>query len=216
MLATLRPRSVYDVLAAIGCFVALSTGGAYASHLVVDSSDVLDDSLTGTDVKGKPRTSTTPAVNGSLTTDDIAGQQANAATGTPFIDGTLTQWDIKNGSVTGADLASNTVGAADIATDGVGAAEIAADAVGGAELRSFQIVSDITSVPPSGGVGQALAYCPFGTRLISGGAGFTFPSGDISASESTGGHTGWLAEGQNNGTVAQYLTVHAYCLGTGQ
>jgi hypothetical protein len=192
VLARLRPRSVYDVLAAIGCFVALSTGGAYASHLVVDGSDV---------------------VNGSLTTDDIAGQRANAATGTPFIDGTLTQWDLKNGAVTGADLASNTVGAADIATDGVGASEIATGAVGSVELPLFDLVVDITSVPPSGGVGEAFALCPVGTRLISGGARFAFPSGDISLSSPRG--NGWAVEGQNNGTVAQDLTALVYCLGSG-
>ena len=104
MLAKLRPRSAYDVMAALALLVALSTGGAYASHLVVDSSDVVDNSLTGADVRGKPGTSSTAAVNGSLTTDDIAGQQANAANGTPFVDGTLTQWDLKNGSVTGSDV----------------------------------------------------------------------------------------------------------------
>jgi hypothetical protein len=216
MLAKLRPRSAYDVMAALALFMALSTGGAYATHLVVDSSDVVDDSLTGIDVRGKPRTSTTAAVNGSLTTDDIAGQQANAATGTPFIDGTLSQWDLKNGTVTGADLATDTVGAADIATDGVRASEIAADAVGSAELRRFDIVMDITSVPPNGGVGQAFAVCPPGEQLISGGGGFSFPSGELSESGPGGGHTGWIAEGQNNGTVAQNLIVYAYCLGTGQ
>jgi hypothetical protein len=124
MLAKLRPRSVYDVLAAIGCFVALSTGGAYASHLVVDSSDVVDDSLTGVDVQGKPRTGTTAAVNGSLTTDDIAGQQAHNPTGTPFIDGTLTQWDVKNSSLVGGDLANNTVSGAKVTDNSLKGADI--------------------------------------------------------------------------------------------
>jgi hypothetical protein len=124
MLAQLRPRSVYDVLAAIGCFAALSTGGAYASHLVVDSSDVVNESLTGTDVRGKPRTGTTAAVNGSLTTDDIAGQQAHATTGTPFIDGTLTQWDVKNSSLVGGDLANNTVGGGKVTDNSITGADV--------------------------------------------------------------------------------------------
>jgi hypothetical protein len=111
MLARLRPHLTFaNVASALALFVALSTGGAYATHLVVDSSDVVDNSLTGADVRGKPGTGTTPAMNGSLTTDDVAGQQANAANGTTFVDGTLTQWDIKNGSLTGGDLAGNTVG----------------------------------------------------------------------------------------------------------
>jgi hypothetical protein len=104
VLATLRSHVRHNVVGYIALFVALGGTSAYASHLVVDSSDVVDNSLTGVDVRGKPGTSTTPAVNGSLTTDDIAGQQASAANGTPFVDGTLTQWDIKNNSVTGSDV----------------------------------------------------------------------------------------------------------------
>jgi hypothetical protein len=222
MLARLRSRrpSHATVVAYLALFVALSTGGAYASHLVVDSSDVVDNSLTGVDVLGKPRTSTTAAVNGSLTTDDIAGQQAHAATGTPFIDGTLTQWDVKNGSLVGGDLANNTVaggkivnetvGAADIATDAVGSAEIAPDAVGGGELKTISVAVRGTSVPPGGGVGRVVAPCTNGLA-IGGGASFDFPSGDISASEPGTGQI-WIAEGQNNGNLAQNLNAWVVCL----
>jgi hypothetical protein len=129
MLAKLRPRLTYaNVMSTIAVFVAVSTGGAYAANTVfsidivdgevktadlasgsVSGGKVADNSLTGADVLGKPGTSTAPAVNGSLTTDDIAGQQANAANGTPFIDGSLTQWDLKNGSVTGSDVVESSL-----------------------------------------------------------------------------------------------------------
>jgi hypothetical protein len=115
VLAKLRPRSVYDVLAAIGCFVALGGTSAYAINEWT-GANIVDESLTGADVKGKAGRSTTAAVNGSLTTHDVAGQQANAANGTSFVDGTLTQWDVKNGSLVGGDLANNTV-AGDKVTD---------------------------------------------------------------------------------------------------
>jgi hypothetical protein len=229
--------SYANVVATIALFVALSTGGAYAAHLVVDSSDVVDDSLTGADVVGKPGTSTAAAVDGSLTTDDIAGQQRNNGNGTPFIDGTLTQWDIKNSSLVGGDLANNTVGggkitdnsvgAADLATDSVGPAEIGTEgvwapeigvgAVGVQELASLVRVQKSVSVPPGGGVGSVLAECdPGRQRIISGGAYFAFPSGDISASRREAGLVdGWFAEGQNNGNRAQNLTVEAYCIQLG-
>jgi hypothetical protein len=108
MLAKLRPRSIYDVLAALGCFVALGGTSAYAINEWT-GTNIADESLTGADVRGKARTSSAAAVNGSLTTDDIAGQPAHSPTGTPFVDGTLTQWDIKNGSVTGSDVVESSL-----------------------------------------------------------------------------------------------------------
>src|SRR5688572_2946086 len=106
MLPRLRSRLTYaNVMSTIAVFAALGTGGAYATHLVVNSSDVVEESLTGADVRGKPGTMTAPSVNGSLSTHDVAGQPANIANGSAFIDGTLTQWDVKNEALTSADLA---------------------------------------------------------------------------------------------------------------
>jgi hypothetical protein len=129
MLAKLRPRSVYDVLAAIGCFVALGGTSAYAINEWT-GANIVDESLTGADVRGKPRTSTTAAVNGSLTTDDVAGQAAHAGSGTPFIDGTLTQWDVRNGALVGGDLANNTVGGAKVTDGSLTGADINESALG--------------------------------------------------------------------------------------
>jgi hypothetical protein len=210
VLAKLRPRSVYDVLAAIGCFVALGGTSAYAINEWT-GANIVDESLTGADVQGKAGTTTTPAVNGSLTTHDVAGQQGNTGNGTPFIEGTLTQWDIKNGAVTGADLASDTVAAADIATDGVRASEIATEAVGPVELANIFFVDTVESVPANGGVAEVVATCSPGSQLISGGAWFDFPSGDVSSSF-PGGGTSWVVEGQNNGQFAQNLRARAWCM----
>src|SRR4051794_37916677 len=49
MLSRLRPRSVYDVLAVIGCFAALTTGAAYAAN-TIGSGDVIDESLLSRDI----------------------------------------------------------------------------------------------------------------------------------------------------------------------
>jgi hypothetical protein len=111
------------VIACIALFVSLGPA-AYATHEVINGSDVVDNSLTGADVRGKAGTSGAAAVNGSLTTDDIAGQQANAANGTPFIDGTLTQWDIKNGGIAGADIALNAINGTKVASDSLSGADI--------------------------------------------------------------------------------------------
>jgi hypothetical protein len=53
--------------------------------------------------------------------------------------------------------------------------------------------------------------CPgSSSKTLGGGAGFDFPSGDLSSSRPDS--TGWVAEGQNNGTVAQNLHVYVICL----
>jgi len=110
MLARMRARLSYaNVMSTMAVFLALGGTSAYAINEWT-GANIVDESLTGADVKGKPGTSTTAAVNGSLTTNEIAGQQANAANGTPFVDGTLTQWDIKDNSATGSDVVESSLG----------------------------------------------------------------------------------------------------------
>jgi hypothetical protein len=113
--AKLRPHlSFANVASALALFIAVSTGGAYATHLVVNGSDVVDESLTGADVRGKPGTATKPSVNGSLTTHEIAGQPADAANGSPSIQGSLTTWDIADATLRSADVSDNSLTGADI------------------------------------------------------------------------------------------------------
>jgi hypothetical protein len=154
MLARLSPRLTYaNVVSTICLCLVVGGGSAYAANTIfstdivdgevktpdlasgaVTGGKVADNSLSGTDVIGRPGTSTTPAVNGSLTTEDIAGQQANAANGTPFMDGTLTQWDVKNGALVGADLANNTVGGGKIANDSLTGSKVAADSLTSSDI----------------------------------------------------------------------------------
>lgn len=104
----LRPHLTFaNVASALALFIAVSTGGAYATHLVVNSSDVVNESLLSQDVKGTNGTATTAAVNGTLTGADISGQAAKPSLGQPFVDGSLTSADVKNNSLTGADIANN-------------------------------------------------------------------------------------------------------------
>jgi len=115
MLAKLRPRSAYDVMAALALFIALG-GTAYAAATIT-GADVVDESLTGADVRGKAATTTTAAVNGALTGNDISGQPASAALGQPFVDGSLTTADIKNNNLTGTDVNEATLAKVPAATN---------------------------------------------------------------------------------------------------
>jgi hypothetical protein len=50
MLSKLRPRSIYDVMAAIACFVALAGGTAYAAD-TIRTGDIVDNQVFTTDVR---------------------------------------------------------------------------------------------------------------------------------------------------------------------
>src|SRR3954451_19972061 len=97
MFSRIRPKLNHStVVAYLALFVALG-GTAYAVNNFT-GADIQDESLTGADVRGTAGTSTTAAVNGSLTGADIAGQQAIPSLGQPFKTGSLTTWDVRDGS----------------------------------------------------------------------------------------------------------------------
>lgn len=93
-------------VALLALFVALGPS-AYATHLVVRGNDVVDESLSGADIRGKPPTSTTPAVNGSLTGWDIG-------------DGTVTSNDLRVPSVFSSHVFDNSLTGTDINESSLG------------------------------------------------------------------------------------------------
>jgi hypothetical protein len=106
MLERLRPRSVYDVLAAIACFGVLAGGTAYAAN-TIGTDDVIDESLTGADIKGKA---------------------------TPFVDGTLTGQDIRNLTILNADLASQSLSRSKIQNGAINGIKVEDDSLTGADI----------------------------------------------------------------------------------
>jgi hypothetical protein len=93
MLARLRPRSVYDVLAAIACFGVLAGGTAYAAN-TIGSNDVINDSLLSEDIK-----------QAALKGGDIA---PNTISSTRILDDSLGSVDIKDGSLDDEDIGQGT------------------------------------------------------------------------------------------------------------
>jgi hypothetical protein len=84
MLRKLRPRSVYDVMAAIACVVALTGGTAYAAN-TIRTGDIVDNEVFTTDVR-----------------DDTLGF------------GGLTHPDLNPGSVRSSEVLDNALTGADI------------------------------------------------------------------------------------------------------
>jgi hypothetical protein len=68
----LRKRLTYaNVVSTLAVFLFLTTGTAYATHLIVNSSDVVDESLVSADLKNGSAVKSADVVNDNLTGADI-------------------------------------------------------------------------------------------------------------------------------------------------
>jgi hypothetical protein len=84
----------------IALFVALG-GSAYAAA-TINSGDVVNDSLTGGDVRGRAAKPGKPFTQGSLTGADVLGS--------PGVNGGLSGFDVANESIRGIDVQESTLG----------------------------------------------------------------------------------------------------------
>ena len=90
-----------NVVSTLTLFIVLGTGTAYATHLVVNSSDVVNESLLSEDLKDGAAVRSSDVANGQITGADLA-------------DGTVASADLRNESITGGDVAPDTLTGADI------------------------------------------------------------------------------------------------------
>ena len=142
MAGRLRSHLTYaNVTSTLALVVALTAGTAYAATQITGAS-IKDGTITSADLQGTKGTSTKAATNGGVTTVDISGQAANAANGTRFIEGTITQWDVKDGGLTGADIASGSLTGADIASGSLGGAQLSDGSVTGADITDNSVGTD--------------------------------------------------------------------------
>jgi hypothetical protein len=100
MLAKLRPRSAYDVMAVLSLFLVVAGGSAYATHELILSSDIVDGEVKTPDI-----------ANAAVVTDKIA--QAAVTSGKVKNDN-LTGGDILDESLAGLDVADNSLKGADV------------------------------------------------------------------------------------------------------
>jgi hypothetical protein len=90
----------------LALFVALG-GSAYAAA-TINSASVVDNSLTGADIRGRAASPGKPFTEGTLTGEDVRG--SFGAPGRPAVNGSLTGADIANDSLTGADILEQSLG----------------------------------------------------------------------------------------------------------
>jgi hypothetical protein len=140
MWSRLKPRSIYDVLAVIGCVAAIGTGTAYAANTVF-STDIVDGEVKSVDI-ANGAVGSNKIVNGGVNTVDLHADAVDSSkvldgslagtdvatgglTGAAIGDGTLTGTDILDGSLTGPDIADSSLTGSDIATGSLLSSDIA-------------------------------------------------------------------------------------------
>src|SRR3954470_12298624 len=109
MLRKLRPRSAYDVMAAIAFFIAVAGGTAYAAN-TIGSADIIDESIQSVDVK-----------NGEVKTPDLG---TNSVTSSRIATGNVFNSDLATDAVNSAKVAANTLTASDLGPDSVTGSEL--------------------------------------------------------------------------------------------
>jgi hypothetical protein len=140
----MRPRSIYDVMAAIGCFAVLATGTAYAANTVF-STDIVDGEVKSVDI-GNNEIGSSDIKDNSINTFDV-----HSFIGEDVIDGTLTGADLANTSSLGSLdiheeslLFNNTLNSNDIGAQAVGSEEVANDSLGGGDINESNL-----NMPPT-------------------------------------------------------------------
>jgi hypothetical protein len=124
LFAKLRSYVGQQHIGLLALFVALG-GSAYAAAKI-RSKHVVNDSLTGADIRGRAASGKQRFTQGSLTGADVRGSAA--AGGRPAVDGSLTGDDFKDGSLTPADLLDESLTGLDVLESSLGPVPKAADA----------------------------------------------------------------------------------------
>ena len=157
MLAKFRPRSVYDVMAALSLFLVIAGGSAYAANTVF-STDIVDGQVKSPDLAGAAVTNSKLG-NNSVGTGKVADNSLAAADLAPgsvgaseVADNSLTGTDVLDNALTGADIAESSLGQVPVATlGGLGRSAASTNAVpcdpdsSGAYVRCVQVQLNLSS-----------------------------------------------------------------------
>ena len=161
MKASLKPRSIYDVFAVIGCVAALGGSTAYAANTVF-STDIVDGEVKNADIASNA-IGTTRIASGAVTNTDIGADAVDAGkvldgslggadiansslTGDDVASSSLTGIDVSNGSLTSSDILDETLGTTKLADGGINTSDLAISSVTGSRIAASAVTtSDIAN-----------------------------------------------------------------------
>ena len=160
MLAKLRPRSAYDVIAAVALFIALATGTAYAAN-TIGSSDIIDGQVKTADLGADAVNSAKLANNQVKATDigdgevksaEIANGQvqtaeigANQVRGSHLLDATVTGADVAQNTLKGADIDEATLDVGDAAR-AYAQVPVGCSSAGGCSIDQSKGISSVSRI----------------------------------------------------------------------
>ena len=161
MWSRLKPRSIYDVMAMIGCVAAIGTGTAYAANTVF-STDIVDGEVKQQDLAngavgpGKlqansvinPKLADGAVTSAKVLDGSLAGADVldSSLTGSDVQSSSLTGTDISNGSLTGSDILDESLGTTDIGDGGLNTSDLAISSITGSRIAASAVTtSDIAN-----------------------------------------------------------------------
>jgi hypothetical protein len=135
MLARLRPRSAYDVMAALALFIAISTGGAYAANTVF-STDIVDGEVKTPDLADgavtRNKLGSSSVTNGKINNEAVNGGKV--------ADGSLGAADLAvGGTFATADIDRNLQGLFHVVDDGISSTEVFDNSLTGADINESSL-----------------------------------------------------------------------------
>ncbi len=142
MFRKLRPRSIYDVMAAIACFGVLAGGTAYAAD-TIGSSDIIDNEIRTADVRNDTLSGgglgSIDIANGEMTTNEIRDDSQ------PF--GGLFHQDLAAGSVRSSEIEDFSIGNGDLTTGSVDTRAVSDNSLTGADIQDGTLdAADVVDV----------------------------------------------------------------------
>lgn len=204
-----RP-SYADIMSTLAVVLALVGGGtalaAQATRGSVGSAAVKNNSIRSADLRDGAAVRSKDVADNSLTGVDI-DESTLAVTAQGPAGGSLT------GTYPNPTIARDAVGPSSVADNSLTRADLGPDSVGAAELVGLVKVEQTESIP-AGAKAAAVATCPAGSTVISGG-GRTFASDVFAVGSSKENVTqAWVWEVKNSSGAPQNVTAFAYCLPT--
>jgi hypothetical protein len=199
-----RPRSVYDVMAAIACFGVLAGGTAYAAN-TIGSTDIIDGQVKSVDI-GDGEVNSADVKDQSLTTFDVS-----TFLGADIVDGSLTGADIQDGSIGPVEIAAGSLTTNQVASDTFLGTDLRAETLTSREIRNGNLNDeDIGQVAVADFVG-AIGVVPASSCVYRAVTGVTGAGGDhllltANTSDAAGGLI-YSAEYQPGGTNDVRLKV---------
>jgi hypothetical protein len=182
----IRRPSHSTVVSYLALFVALGGTGAYAAN-TIGSSDIINESILAEDVQGQAASGANPAVDGTLTTNEIKN-------------GTLRSADIMNGTLQALDLAAGAVNSASVLNESLTSDDLAIDSVNATEIANSSI--DTGEIVDNSLFAQDLATDSVSASELRDGAvdsakvaDDTLTTADVAGADLNGGHIS-IAGGQ--------------------